>query len=366
MPASSAFPAEAPLLLNPVHIHLVAAVLVAFLLLVGVLPALAVAQEATPASASPRTTASPLPAASSWLRAQQMPDGGFPGFTGNPDPATTTDAVLALFAAQEADPDAAAALAAAVAFLEPTGAAYAETGPGQAAKLALAAVAGGRDPRDFAGLDLVAAMTAALATPVTAAPAGIYGDDLYDHALILIALAASGETIPEAAIEPLRATQTTDGGWAYDGSTGPGAADSNTTALLIQALAAAGRAPDPMVDGALPFLATLRAPDGTGFAFGPTDPLVADANSTALVIQALIATGEDPAAAAWGNAPQALALYQTPAGGLRYLLGDDEPNLLATLQAIPALADRPLPVASACALNEPASTDDCIPLAPAA
>jgi hypothetical protein len=322
------------------------------------------AQESTPSS-SQSTAISPVEAASTWLREQQDASGGFLGFSGEPDPGTTTDAVIALYAAQQRDPAAAASLDAALAYLdrEENGAAYAETGPGQAAKLALAAVTGGHDPRDFAGLNLVAAMTAPLATPVPDGIGGIYGDDLYDHALVLIALTAAGEAIPDAALEPLGTTQGADGGWAFDGSTAAGAADSNTTALVIQALVAAGLGDDPMVDRAVAFLSTLLAPDG-GFAYGPADPLVADANSTALVLQALIAAGEDPASAEWGNAPLALARFQTPSGGLRYMAADEEPNLLATVQAIPAIEGFSLPVVRACAEGETA--EGCIRLEPAA
>ena len=326
--------------------------------------AVSLAQEATPGALSESTAMSPVEAASVWLREQQDASGGFLGFSGEPDPGTTTDAVMALYAAQERDPEAAAALEAAVTYLEENGAAYAGTGPGQAAKLALAVVTGGRDPHEFAGMDLVAAMTAPLATPVPNGIAGIYGDDLYDHALVVIALSASGETIPESALEPFRSAQGEEGGWAFDGSTAAGAADSNTTALVIQALTASGHHEDPMVDRALAFLSTLQAPDG-GFAYGPADPLVADANSTALVLQALIAAGEDPAAREWGNAPLALARFQTPDGGLRYMATDEEPNLLATVQAIPAMEGLALPVATACSEGAE-TTDGCIPLDPAA
>jgi hypothetical protein len=273
---------------------------------------------------------------------------------------------LALAAAQERDPAATAALDAALTFLETSGAAYAQTGPGQAAKLAMAAIAGGRDPRAFAGIDLVAAMTAPLATPVAAELTGIYGDDLYDHALVLIGLAAAGEAVADAAIAPLRVAQGKDGGWAFDGATAPDAADSNTTALVIQALAANGYRDDPMVANALAFLASLLAPDGSGFAYGPADPLVADANSTALVTQALLAAGEDHSADEWGNAAAALARFQTPSGGLRYMATDEEPNLLATLQGIPAMAGLPLPIAVACSGDEAAGRDGCVALTPAA
>jgi hypothetical protein len=323
------------------------------------------AQEATPGALSESAAMSPVEAASTWLREQQDASGGFLGLSGEPDPGTTTDAVMALYAAQRRDPAAATSLDAALDYLEreENGAVYAQTGPGQAAKLSLAVVTGGRDSRDFAGLDLVAAMTAPLATPVPDRIAGIYGDDLYDHALVLIALAAAGEAIPDAALEPVRVAQGEDGGWAFDGSTAPGAADSNTTALVIQALVAAGHGDDPMVDRALAYLSTLLAPDG-GFAYGPADPLVADANSTALVLQALIAAGEDPVSSEWGNAPLALALFQTPSGGLRYMAADEEPNLMATVQAIPAMEGLSLPVARICAAGDVA--DGCIQLTPAA
>ena len=180
---------------------------------------------------------------------------------------------------------------------------------------------------------------------------------------MLIALTAAGEAIPDAALEPLRAAQGEDGGWAFDGSTAPGAADSNTTSLVIQALVAAGYGDDPMVERGLAFLSTLLAPDG-GFAYGPADPLVADANSTALVLQALIAAGEDPTTPEWGNAPLALARFQTPSGGLRYMAADEEPNLLATVQAIPAMEGVSLPIARACAEGD--DGEECIPLEPAA
>jgi hypothetical protein len=323
------------------------------------------AQEANPGALSENGAMSPVEAASGWLRGQQDASGGFLGLSGEPDPGTTTDAVLALYAAQQRDPAVSASLDAAMAYLEreENGAAYARTGPGQAAKLALAAVTGGRDPRDFSGFDLVVAMTAPLATPVPDGTAGIYGDDLYDHALVLIALTAAGEEIPDAAFEPLRVAQAEDGGWAFDGSTAPGAADSNTTALVIEALVAAGYGDDPMVERALAFLSTLLAPDG-GFAYGPADPLVADANSTALVLQALIAAGEDPASPEWGNAPLALARFQTESGGLRYMAADEEPNLLATIQAIPAMEGLSLPLVQACA--EGGAPEGCVQLEPAA
>lgn len=325
------------------------------------------AQEATPPAAySESTTGTHVSAASGWLRAQQDASGGFPGFDGTIDAGTTTDAVMALFAAQEADPEAVEALASAVTFLEQEGATYAASGAGQAAKVALAAIAGGRNPRAFGGTDLLTAMHAVPTTTVENPIPNIFGDDLYDHALVLLAMAAMREPIPDGAIAAIRDTQAGNGGWAFDGSTEESAADSNTTALVLQALVAAELGDDEMVGKGVDYLRTLQLPDGSGFAYGPADPLAADANSTALVVQALIAAGEDPASRDWGNAALALVKFQLPDGSLRYLPADDASNLLATLQAIPALAGVPLPVATACA--DAAESDECVPvpLAPAA
>jgi len=312
------------------------------------IPAPALAQEATPEAVSESTAMSPIEAASRWLRAQQDPGGGFPGFDGVLDPGVTTDAAMALFAAQESDPAAAASLAAAIAYLEQNGAPYAQTGPGQAAKLALAAVTGGRDPRDFGGLDLVAAMTAPLATPVPDGVAGIYGDDLYDHALVLLALAAAGEPAPPEAIDALRVAQAEDGSWSFTGATDPGAGDSNTTALVIQALVATGNGDDPMIAAGLEGLRAMETVNGQ-FAFQASDPMLADANSTALAIQAIVAAGQDPSSAdQWANAARGLTAFQNVSGAFRYQDNDPADNLLATLQAIPAMAGLPLPIVVAC------------------
>jgi hypothetical protein len=328
--------------------------------LTALVPPAALGQEATPVI--PNTAESPLVAATGWLLALQDDSGAFPGFSGEPDPGATTDAVIALYAARESDPQAGAAVERAMSYLAGEAEGYARIGAGQAAKLAMAAVAGGHDPRAFGGVDLLAAMQAPPTQTIEHPIAGIFGADLYSHALVLLAFVAVGEPVDDAAITPFRATQNAAGGWAFDGSTDAGAADSNTTALILQALAASGHGDDPMIGRGLAFLKALLAPDG-GFASGPTEPLVADANSTALVIQALIATGQNPAAPEWGDAPGALARFQTPSGGLRYLADDEAPNLLATLQAIPALAGAPLPVATGCAEGESPGTGGCLPLA---
>ena len=61
------------------------------------------AQEATPGALSESSAISPVEAASAWLCEQQDASGGFIGLSGEPDPGTTTDAVMALYAAQQRD-----------------------------------------------------------------------------------------------------------------------------------------------------------------------------------------------------------------------------------------------------------------------
>lgn len=325
------------------------------------------AEEATPGvSGRQIDAASSLSLAANWLLQKQEESGGFQGYSGEVDASSTAAAVVALYAARKSNEATADSIENAMTYLDQSGGEYAAAGAGQAANLVLAAIAGGRNPRDFAGEDLIAALTAPPATPVPSGLAGIYGDDLYDHAVVLIALVAAGETVPDEALDLFRASQAENGGWAFAGDVDPSAADSNTTSLTIQALVATGHGDDPMVAHALAFLHTLQAPDGSGFAYEAGDPLQADANSTALVVQALIAAGEDPSSESWGNAMAALLRFQTSGGGFRFLGGDSEANLFATVQAMPAVAGLPLPVVAVCDANEASDGSGCVELAPAA
>ena len=287
--------------------------------------------------ASPTSVAS-VERASTWLLTQQGPDGGFVGFSGTSDPGATADAVIALAAARAVGADVDVPLEMALRYLDGQQASYAQTGPGQAAKLALAYLAGGRDLQDERLMDAIG-LASASANPTN----GLYGTGVFDHALVMLALAGSGQPVPEAAIAALGATQVEAGSWAFDGSTTPGAGDGNTTSLVIQALAAAGRGDDPIVAKAIEYLRSVQAPTG-GFAFQRAEPLVPDANSTALALQAFVAVGGDPSAPAVGEAAAALAAFQNPSGAFRYTADQPDDNLFATLQAIPAAAGLPLPL----------------------
>jgi hypothetical protein len=309
--------------------------LVGFLTLTASLPAISAAQS-TP-DASPVASAGGLDAAVAWLAAQQDPSGAFVGFSGQPDPGATIDAVLAL---SSTDFSSQSALSAAAGYLQTNAQTIVDQGDGDTAKLMLAMIALEQDPANVSGLNLIELITDSVDDD-----SGLCGLGVYDHALCMLALAGAKQPVPQSWVDALVSFQIENGGWAFDGSREAPMADSNTTAIVIQALTAAGITPDqaPIVAG-LGYLASVMAPGG-GFAYAVADPLVADANSTSIVIQALIAAGEDPASAEWGNAFAALTSFQNESGAFRYMLDMQDDNLFATVQAIPALAGAPLPIA---------------------
>jgi hypothetical protein len=287
------------------------------------------AQAATP-SASP--VASPIAvqdagaAATGWLVKQQLPDGSFAGFTGSPDPGVTTDALLALVAASKGGIDVASRIEAALTYLYAHGNDYASKGVGQAAKVVVAIEAAHGDPAKVSGGD--PAQAVASAQP---GANGLYGSGAFDHAYVILALAATGASVPQAAIDALAKTQIADGSWGFDGGTEAGNGDTNTTSIVIQALVAAGQAANPMVAKGFAYLQSTRLANGS-FPYQPGG--AGDANSTALVTQAFIAAGGTTAA---NGMAAALAAFQNPSGAFRYQATPPDDNLFSTLQAIPTI-----------------------------
>lgn len=288
------------------------------------------ARQATPEANSA------LESATTWLITQQADDGGFLGFSGASDAATTADAVLALAAAKNAGVE--VNLESVLVYLRENALVFAQTGPGQAAKLVLAIVAAGGDPTDVEGVNPLSLVVAG-----SKSESGMIGFGPFDHALGVLALVATGTEVPDSAIEALRSTQLEDGSWAFDGGTVAGTGDTNTTSLAIQALVAAGLNDDPMVNKALDYLKTTQVESGA-FPYQPGSAPNGDANSTSFVVQAIIAVGQEPASADWNDAMAALTAFQNSSGAFHYT--DDQPddNLFATLQAIPAIAGQAYPI----------------------
>jgi hypothetical protein len=254
---------------------------------------------------------------------------------------------------------------------------------GRLGKALMLAELAGIDPNAFGGTDLVARLAATLGD----FEPGLYGaahpgfDGVFRQGLAVVGLVAVGAPVPGSAVQWLvdqqcdGANPAAQGGWqAYranlalpcdspDGTLfiGP---DTNSTALAVQALEAAGSAPG---DDPLDFLDTYQEPDG-GWAFIPgsgTDP-----SSTGLVIQALLAAGEDPAD--WlvgGDDPHdALLAFQigcddveAERGAFEAPFNPDTPSVFATTQSVPALAGVAFPQDGPADLLLGAPPVDCSP-----
>ena len=242
-------------------------------------------------------------------------------------------------------------------------------GPGQLALLILDAHTLGADPSDFGGTNLVGRL---LATERTTGPdAGLFGaqdpgfDGAYRQGLALAALAAAGTAAPPASVSWLAAQQCPDGGWTSYQSvdnpcTGDPAAyegpDTNSTSLALEGLAAQHALSPSAAVAATNFLAGAEDPDG-GFGYfpnAPSAPGTTDPDSTALVVQGIVALGESPTASPYrrGSADPTAALESfqlasgPDAGALVFPAaagGSGTADLLATYQATPALAALALP-----------------------
>jgi len=272
-----------------------------------------------------------LDRAVSWLENQQQADGGFSnGFTPESDIGTTADAILAFVFAGE-DP---ALLKkegqSPIDFLQARVQAGDVQGAGVAAKIVLALNAVGLDPQDFAGQALVEAVLKDL-DPAT----GLFGFGPFDSALAISALIAVEADLPEGAVDGLISTRLEDGSFSFSADPEQITGDSNTTALAVQALIAAG-AKDEIGSSLDYFRSTQNEDSGWTYQKPSEYGEETDVNSTALVIQALDAAGED--LEEWGDPMAALASLQLENGAFGLNATFPDANILATIQAIPTLA----------------------------
>ncbi|MDQ5816527.1 MAG: hypothetical protein M3516_09585 [Actinomycetota bacterium] len=323
---------------------------------------------ATPVAAAP-TDAHRARMGVRYLVTHQSADGSFPGFSAR---GSTADAVVAMVAARRA-PD---AIKDALDYLElNTGSASL----GQKAKLVLAAVAGGRDPRSFGGVDLVAAIQE------SKTDRGRYRDPdpdptkLFTQVLTMLALHAADQDVPRNAARWLRDAQCGDGGWQYDTRASDrdnqhcwdgtefdySRSDTNTTALAVMALE---HAPDVSLPSS-PFAYFKSARDEArgGWRYdhrksGFGSPSYTDTNSTSLVLQAFAARDRaipNGALAALRDLQYRLCGKAAGAFANTWARNDGRwfrspsrqdaalvtPTVGATVAAIPAILGRPLPIA---------------------
>lgn len=285
------------------------------------------------AAAQPETQAADDAVA--YIETLQNTDGGFPAFGTGSSPGSTIDVVFAVASVGQ-DPTTTITSGNSPADYLATQAASYASDPGAAAKLALSVSVMGLDPTNFAALDLMAILSTNFD-----AVTGIYGLDIFDEAFYVHALAGAGAPVPATATQYLESVQQIDGGWEFSSGFG---SDSNTTALVIQALLAAGvgETASSVVDG-LGYLGGVQNADG-GFGFLAASS--SDPNSTAFVIQALVAAGENiDVGGPWapgGSTPLAgLLAFRNPVTGAFQFGGVD--SAFATYQAVPALMLAPFP-----------------------
>lgn len=169
-------------------------------------------------------------------------------------------------------------------------------------------------------LALAGAAVIALTTPwgAVAAPAAddalpdaLFGsadpsyDGVWRQSVALLAQDAAGYTPAPEAVEWLLQQQCADGSFLSYRADPEGEAcadvtlaDSNATAMALQALAALG-GHDEAVAGTVNWLTGVQNPDG-GWSYNPGG--ASDASSTAVVVSALAAAGTDPAQVVRGDA----------------------------------------------------------------
>lgn len=323
--------------------------------------------------------------AATWV-ADRVTGGGYvAGTGGRADLGTTVVAGLALAAAGVAP----AKLDAVASYLSKHVDEYARVDgtdrPGALGRLAMVAAASGRDPNAFGGTAPANRLVdRILATRTLAGPnAGLLADPVYNglfsHSLGLLGVAtARSLTVDQraalgSALDFLVGQQCDDGGWQNAPrlvlaglaltacGSGPNGPDTNVAAFAAQAAYAHDRTPrvDP--------LAWFDAAQNTAGGYGYLPRGATDADSTALVVQAIVAAGGSPTSARFTagrtNAYQALLGLQlgcaAPAderGGFAYQRREDGPNLYATAEAVPAVALLPFP------LTRPATTVARVPI----
>jgi Prenyltransferase and squalene oxidase repeat len=249
---------------------------------------------------------SPVARSADYLEARRGSDGGVSEPGGNPDAALTAWTVLALRAAGR-DP-------------RPSRQYVRDAPAGDVTQTALRALALGDE-------DLLDRLEAARRSD------GRIGPLVNSTAWSVLALRSAGRPAGAQTVHYLLRSQRRNGGWPWHPR---GAPDSNDTAVVIQALRAAGVRGRPLLRG----VRFLRSLQGRGGGFALVRGREADAQSTAWAIQGLLAAGVKPGHAAYAY----LASLRRPDGSYRYSKRYAVTPVWVTAQVLPALAGKPFPL----------------------
>lgn len=201
----------------------------------------------TPAAAEASTTRAD--AGAGWL-ARQLVDGDHLetvfGGVGYPDAGLTIDAILAFASAgvaKTAGGKATTWLAQPATLSGYIGDGAAESYTGATAKSALAAEVRGLDPAAFGGVDLPTRLRALLTPSGRFSDHSAFGDysNAFTQSLAVIALRRTAGGAPASAVDFLAGTQCADGGFPLSFGATPCVSDTDSTAMVTQALQANGR-----------------------------------------------------------------------------------------------------------------------------
>jgi hypothetical protein len=207
-------------------------------------------------------------------------------------------------------------------------------------------VAGGGDPRSFGGVDYVAILNSQYDQATGAFEPGDF--DFFSNVIAANGAVAGTGSLPPQAVAYLRSNECAGGGFSFSKACAFGA-DLDTTALTVNVFVAAGLSADPVVVRGRTFALTRQDADG-GFTFDGSSSTSGD--STGLGLALIAALGEEAQVHPWrqadGDDPViALLALQDADGAFRFSSGDAAGNALTTVNAIPGMAGRPLPIRAA-------------------
>jgi len=291
--------------------------------------------------ANPMLPAPPITSASAaltWLNSQQQPDGGY-GSAG-----AAVESMLSIGANRHQ-----------AAYWRPNGAL---NGPSLGSYMFARSAAYVNNPAASGKLAVAVAVSsswpAGVLKPMSyySPTTGAYGSSgSAPHAWAMLGTVALSQPVPPAAVDYLKNMAQPNGGWEWSPGWGT---DTNSTALAIQALVAAGEPiTSTVIVSAVNYLQAAQNSDG-GFPYDPNSVwgTASDTNSTAYAVQALQAIKQNNLI---GNANfDAFVLTNTKS--ISFLLGMQLPdgsfewqpgggsNLPATQQAVPALLGNHYPL----------------------
>jgi hypothetical protein len=192
----------------------------------------------------------------------------------------------------------------------------------------LAVVAIGRNPRSFAGRNLVTALRARIGGN------GIIGATQNSTYWGVLALRAAGVPAPRRSLAAIRGGQRASGGYSWSASAGP---DSDDTSAAVLALRSAGvSCGSRSISRAYGYLATAQT---SSHGYGLLPGSAANSQSTSWAIQARHRCGlRNRRALAWLHA------RQLPSGAFNYQPGLTTTPVWVTGQVLPAVNGRAYPI----------------------